>query len=392
MTASDVYSFAIVLWEMLTGLRPWTVDKHGQPFSFLEVQVMRAVADRGERPPLRDAAGVGSPFLRELVRRSWAHDAASRPSFAQLLDELEGERRCNRPLDVYVSFVAAETASEADDLRRTLEGQGLRVLMTPTASGQTSAGADAAAPAPDAGRSRSLAELSSAKLVVLLTSPHYGRDDTTQTEFNHTLDEAAASVKRFFLIRSGERWDDPRVRGRLGGRFLWVQWDAGTERPRGLVMQLMSRMAGLSAAEPNVSILSSEPSVRGRSHHVSSQNPRSPRSRNRRAIGDAERPWDIFISLRFAEAATEAWELQAALQRRYGLKVFISNVLPGTNLMDLVYGALIQVKLVVIMASRTYGRKTASGFSTYEEFLYTMDEGKPPSLFSVSFVRVLLTP
>ena len=85
---------------------------------------------------------------------------------------------------------------------------------------------------------------------------------------------------------------------------------------------------------------------------------------------------DVFISLRFAEAGDEALQLKTALEA-HGVVVFVCDQLAGNNLMDTIYGALDAASLVVILASHTYGKRTASGFSTYEEFQYTMDEKKP---------------
>ena len=73
--------------------------------------------------------------------------------------------------------------------------------------------------------------------------------------------------------------------------------------------------------------------------------------------------YDIFISLRFGEAGTEGALLKSAMERA-GKRVFLCNMLAGENLMDTIYAALRSAKLVVILATTTYGRQTPGGFST----------------------------
>ena len=75
---SEVYSFGIVLWELLHGGRPW-VGKS-------EIEIMRAI-DRQERPPVT----ASDSLLRQLMEECWAHNAANaalRPSFAVVSQRL----------------------------------------------------------------------------------------------------------------------------------------------------------------------------------------------------------------------------------------------------------------------------------------------------------------
>ena len=73
--SADVYSYAIVCWELVEQQPPW-VDDDGQPMS--GTQVRQAVL-AGQRPPLRP-----SP-LRDLMHACWAHDPDHRPSFDAIL-------------------------------------------------------------------------------------------------------------------------------------------------------------------------------------------------------------------------------------------------------------------------------------------------------------------
>ena len=75
---SDVYSYAIVLWEIWSRQVPW---RGLQP-----VQVTRKVVDKRERPPV--PAGMPAE-LRELMVRSWAHPPADRPDFAEIEAQLK---------------------------------------------------------------------------------------------------------------------------------------------------------------------------------------------------------------------------------------------------------------------------------------------------------------
>lgn len=76
-----------------------------------------------------------------------------------------------------------------------------------------------------------------------------------------------------------------------------------------------------------------------------------------------------------SEAADEGLQLKEALEAR-GLNIFICDQFAGSNLMDIIYSALDAATLVVILASITYGRRTSSGFSTYEE-LYALWAKQP---------------
>ena len=75
--ASDVYSFAIVMWEIWSRQVPWS--------GLRPMQIMKKV-DKGERPPI--PAGMPAE-LRELMVRAWAHNAAERPTFEELAAKLK---------------------------------------------------------------------------------------------------------------------------------------------------------------------------------------------------------------------------------------------------------------------------------------------------------------
>ncbi len=73
---ADVYSYAILVWELLTRQRPYTnIDP---------LRLTMEVA-KGMRPTLPRS---GDPKLVDLMKRCWDDDPSARPSFAKILSEL----------------------------------------------------------------------------------------------------------------------------------------------------------------------------------------------------------------------------------------------------------------------------------------------------------------
>ena len=70
---SDVYSYAIVLWEIWDRGVPWRGLK--------PVQITRQVVDKHQRPPVPPAMPAE---LRKLMVRAWAHKPGARPSFREI--------------------------------------------------------------------------------------------------------------------------------------------------------------------------------------------------------------------------------------------------------------------------------------------------------------------
>ncbi|PRW56562.1 serine threonine- kinase CTR1-like isoform X1 [Chlorella sorokiniana] len=77
----DVYSFAILCWEMLTGRVPWR-ELAGHMQIIFQVGVMR------QRLPLPDTC---PPFLRALIEECWEEDPAARPAFPAIRQRLREE-------------------------------------------------------------------------------------------------------------------------------------------------------------------------------------------------------------------------------------------------------------------------------------------------------------
>ena len=70
---SDVYSYAIVLWEIWDRGVPWRGLK--------PVQITRQVVDKHQRPPVPPAMPAE---LRKLMVCAWAHQPGARPSFKEI--------------------------------------------------------------------------------------------------------------------------------------------------------------------------------------------------------------------------------------------------------------------------------------------------------------------
>ncbi|KAJ0440190.1 putative dual-specificity kinase TKL-Pl-4 family [Helianthus annuus] len=75
---ADVFSFAIVLWELLTG---------EVPYSYLTpLQAAVGVVQQGLRPTIPKQT---HPKLAELLECCWRHDPTLRPNFTEILDKLK---------------------------------------------------------------------------------------------------------------------------------------------------------------------------------------------------------------------------------------------------------------------------------------------------------------
>jgi serine/threonine protein kinase len=82
----DVYAYAMVLYELVVGARPWERIKEERsiPTRFSLIGFLRDHI----RP---DLPGFTPPAYRELIKRCWAHNPEDRPTFRQIVSEIQGE-------------------------------------------------------------------------------------------------------------------------------------------------------------------------------------------------------------------------------------------------------------------------------------------------------------
>eukprot|EP00040_Diaphanoeca_grandis_P015153 m.77111 g.77111 ORF g.77111 m.77111 type:complete len:782 (-) comp24979_c0_seq1:273-2618(-) len=81
----DVYSFGIVMWELITMKQPWADDIKKQGVQFSSAMIEAVVA--GRRPSIPDRHAF-SPTYIALLHKCWAGEPFERPNFSAIVDTL----------------------------------------------------------------------------------------------------------------------------------------------------------------------------------------------------------------------------------------------------------------------------------------------------------------
>jgi len=85
--AADVFSFGVVLWECLTGEKPWE--------DLNAMQVVGAVGFRNKSLPAPES---GDPFLIDLCKQCMAIDPKERPTFTDIVNKIESKYLVSQPI------------------------------------------------------------------------------------------------------------------------------------------------------------------------------------------------------------------------------------------------------------------------------------------------------
>jgi serine/threonine protein kinase len=83
----DVYSYAMILYQLVTGSIPWSREFKGA--SGPSHKDLTGKLDKGERPVIPDT--VTQPY-RELIAACWSRNPVDRPSFREIVEQCQDDK------------------------------------------------------------------------------------------------------------------------------------------------------------------------------------------------------------------------------------------------------------------------------------------------------------